>query len=133
MSINKKHGENDSTNKKKNKNFGYTPNFEDAQKFGTLLKFQENFFTSKFHERLVVLSNVGLMYFEENEKCPKGIIPIIGTTVKFLNALGNEKLYCFELKTTNEESYIFASKIKKEIFDWIQEFSIIKKKYFLNV
>ena len=133
LSINKKHGENYSTNKKKNKNLGYIPNFEDAQKFGTLLKYQENFFSSKFNERLVVLSNVGLMYFEENEKCPKVIIPIIGTTIKFLNVLGNEKLYCFQLKTINEESYIFASKIKKEIFDWIQEFSIIKKKYFLKL
>ena len=133
LSINKKHGEKDSTNKKKNKNFGYTPNFENAQKFGTLLKYQENLFSSKFHERLVVLSNVGLMYFEENEKCPKVIIPIIGTTINFINVLGYEKLYCFQLITTNEESYIFASKIKKEFFDWIQEFSNIKKNYFFKL
>ena len=133
LAMNKKHGDNDSINKKKHKNFVCTPNFENAQKIGILLRLQENFFSSKFQERFVVLCNLGLMYFEENEKCPKVIIPIIGTTIKFLTAIGNEKLYCFKLKTINEECHIFGSKIKKEILDWIEEFSIIKKKYFLKL
>ena len=42
-------------------------------------------------------------------------------------------MYCFQLKTINEEAYIFGSKIKKEIFDWIHEFSLIKKRYFLKL
>ena len=58
---------------------------------GILYKYQENFFSASFHERLVVLCCLGLMYFEENEKCPKVIIPIIGTTIKSLTIKGVEK------------------------------------------
>ena len=131
--INKKVGENDSINSKKSKIFINTPNFENAQKIGILYKYQENFFSASFHERLVVLCCLGLMYFEENEKCPKVIIPIIGTTIKSLTIKGVEKLYCFQLKVKNDEIYIFGSKIKKEIIDWINEFSLVKKKYFFEV
>ena len=132
--IKKKVGENDSLNSKKSKMFINTPNFENAQKFGILYKYQENFFSASFHERLVVLCCLGLMYFEENEKCPKVIIPIIGTSIKTLTINNTtEKLYCFQLKVKNDENYIFGSKIKKEIIDWINEFSLIKKKYFLKL
>jgi hypothetical protein len=133
LTTKKKHGENESINLKKIKVLTYTPNFENAQKIGILFKYQENFFSSKFQEKLVVLCDLGLLYFEENEKIPKVIIPIIGTTIKFYIVQGSDKLYCFQLKTINEESYIFGSKIKKEIFDWIYEFSLIKRKYFLQL
>ena len=129
----KKQGENDTINLKKIKVFSYSPNFENAKKIGILLKYQENFFSAKFHEKLVVLCDLGLLYFDENDKVPKIIIPIIGTTIKFYIVQGSDKIYCFQLKTINEESYIFGSKIKKEIFDWIHEFSIVKKKYFLQL
>ena len=132
--IKKKVGENDSLNSKKSKMFINTPNFENAQKFGILYKYQENFFSASFHERLVVLCCLGLMYFEENEKCPKVIIPIIGTSIRTLTINNTtEKLYCFQLKVKNDENYIFGSKIKIEIIDWINEFSLIKKKYFLKL
>ena len=56
------------------------------------------------------------MYFEENEKSPKVIIPIIGTSIKSMVILqGNDKLYCFQIKIINEECYIFESKCKNEI------------------
>ena len=128
----KKNGDNEL---KKTKIFNFTPNFENAQKIGILCKYQENFFCSTFQEKFVVLCCLGLMYFDENEKAPKVIIPIIGTNIKFLSfqVQENEKLYCFQLKTINDEAYIFGSKIKKEIFDWIHEFSLIKKKYFLKL
>ena len=133
FTIRKKHGDNDSNNIKKNKIFTHTPNFENAIKLGILWKYQENFFISKFQEKLVVLCCLGLMYFEENEKSPKVIIPIIGTTIKYYTFEGTEKLYCFQLKTINDDIFIFGTKIKKEIFDWIHEFSLVKKKYFLKL
>ena len=123
----KKQGEIDS---KIAKIITYTPNYENAQKFGILSKYQENFFGAKFQDRLVVLCCLGLMYFDENEKIPKAIIPIIGTTIKFLIVQWPEKYYCFQLKSINDDSYIFGSKTKIEIFDWIREFSLVKKQYF---
>ena len=122
----------DVINLKKTKIFKYTPNFENAIKLGILYKFQENFFINKFHERLVALCGLGLMYFEENDKCPKAVIPIIGSTIKFV-FYQVDRLYCFQLKTINDESYTFGSKIKKETLDWIQEFSNFKTKFFLKL
>ena len=80
----KKTGDSDTINLKKTKIIRGTPNFENAQKVGILSKYQENFFINKFHERLVVLCDLGLMYFEENEKIPKVLITIIGTTIKLV-------------------------------------------------
>ena len=70
------------------------------------------------------------MYFDEYEKIPKVIIPIIGTTIKFLIVQWPEKYYCFQLKSINDDSYIFGSKAKIEILDWIREFSLVKEQYF---
>lgn len=129
--IRKRNGENEIINLKKY--FTYTPNLENALKIGVLYKYQENFFSSKFHEKLVVLCCLGLMYFEENEKSPKAIIPIIGTTIKTYHSFGGtDKYYCFQLKTINSDSYIFGSKIKKEISDWLNEFSLVQKRYIIK-
>ena len=128
----KKYGENDSTNLKKAKIITYSPNFENAQKFGILYKYHEYFFSAKFTEKLVVLCCLGLIYFEENERIPKAIIPIIGTSIKSLTVKGvqgSETYYCFQLKTINDEIHIFGSQTKIEIFDWIREFLLFKKKY----
>ena len=130
----KKNGENnDLSSIKKTKIFTFTPNFENAQKMGILSKYQENIFSAKFNEKLVILCGIGLIYFEENEKTPKSIIPIIGTTIKYLTVQNSERLFCFQLKTLNDETYIFGSKNQKEIMDWIHEFSLIKKNYFMKL
>ena len=117
----------------KNKIFQFTPNFENAQKIGVLLKYKENIFSGSFHEKLIVLSSIGLMYFDENSKIPKDIIPVIGTTIKFIVVQVNKKIYCFKMKTINNEVYIFGSFQKKEIFDWLKELAHFKKVYHLKM
>jgi hypothetical protein len=117
----------------KNKIFQFTPNFENAQKIGVLLKYKENIFSGSFHEKLIVLSSIGLMYFDENSKIPKDIIPVIGTIIKFIVVQVNKKIYCFKMKTINNEIYIFGSVQKKEIFDWLKELAHFKKVYHLKM
>ena len=113
----------------KNKMFNVTPNFENAQKVGILLKYQENIFSGSFHKKLVVLCPLGLIYFNDNCKTPKAIIPIIGTTIKTIIVQTNEKIYCFKLITINDEIYIFGSIKKREIFDWRKEIIHFRKTY----
>ena len=113
----------------KNKLFNLTPNFENAQKIGMLLKYEENIFSSSFHKRLVVLCSIGLLYFNDNYRHPKIIIPIIGTSIKQINIQTNETVYCLKLITINEETYIFGSLKKSEIMDWNKELYIFRKKY----
>ena len=113
----------------KNKMFSLTPNFENAQKIGILLKYQETIFSASFHKKLVVLCSLGLLYFNDNYKAPKAIIPIIGTSIKGIVVQTNEKIYCIKLITINNETYIFGSLKKKEILDWKKEILNFKKIY----
>ena len=94
-----------------------------------LLKYEENIFSSSFHKRLVVLCSIGLLYFNDNYRHPKIIIPIIGTSIKQINIQTNETVYCLKLITINEETYIFGSLKKSEIMDWNKELYIFRKKY----
>ena len=117
----------------KNKQFIISPNFENAQKIGVLLKYKENFFSASFQEKLIVLCSIGLMYFDENINSPQKIIPIVGTTIKFIVVQLNRKIYCLKLKTINDEIYIFGSLQKREIFDWLKELAYFKKIYHMKM
>ena len=117
----------------KNKMFILTPNFENAQKIGVLLKYKESIFSGSFQEKLIVLCSIGLMYFDENRRTPKEIIPIIGTTIKFLVVQLNKKIYCLKMKTINDEEHIFGSIKKREIFDWLKELAHFKKVYNMEI
>ena len=117
----------------KNKLFLITPNFENAQKFGVLLKYKETIFSASFQEKLIVLCSIGLMYFDENSNSPKDIIPIVGTTIKFIVVQVNKKIYCLKLKTIDEGVYIFGSLQKREIFDWLKELAHYKKVYHMKM
>ena len=114
---------------KKNKNFLITPNFETSIKYGFLLKYKENFFSGSFYKKFVVLSDIGLIEFSKSpDIIPKIIIPIVGSIVKYL-AMKDYNLYCFRIRTPDDKTYIFGSKNKKEIFDWIEELVRYKKRY----
>ena len=114
---------------KKNKNFLITPNFEISLKFGFLLKYKENFFSGSFYKKFIVLSDIGLLEFSKNtDNVPKMIIPIIGSLVKY-TFMKDFDLYCFRIKTPDDKSYIFGSKNKKEIMDWIEELVTYKEEY----
>ena len=114
----------------KNKMFNLTPNFEMAQKVGLLLKYQENMFSARFNEKLVALCSIGLIYFSDNSKTPKEIIPLVGTAIKPIIVMqGSDKIYCLKFTTINEEKYIFGSLIKRELLDWKKEITYFLKMY----
>lgn len=114
----------------KNKMFNLTPNFENAQKVGLLMKYQDSMFSARFNEKLVALCSIGLIYFSDNSKTPKEIIPLIGTAIKpIIVVQGSDKIYCLKFTTINEEKYIFGSLIKRELLDWKKEISYFIKMY----
>ena len=131
--INKKNGEEEKIHTIKNNLFSLTPNFENAQKVGILLKYKSGFFSSSFQEKLIVLCSIGLIIFDDDYKTPKNIIPIIGTTIKFIVVQLNKKIYCLKMKTIKDETFIVGSSQKKEIFDWLKEFAEYKKIYQLKM
>ena len=115
---------------KNRKDILLTPNFENAQKIGILLKYQENFFSAYFDEKIVVLTSIGLIIFDKNIfNKPQLIVPIIGSGIKSITANYKKKLYCFKIKTINNESFTFGSSKNKEINDWIKELKKYKDLY----
>ena len=93
-------------------------------------KYQENFFSAYFDEKIVVLTSIGLIVFDKTYfNKPQIIIPIIGSAIKSIVANDKKKLYCFKIKTINNEAFIFGSNNKKEINDWMKELNSYKDLY----
>ena len=109
-------------------NFHIAPNFDGAIKLGYLWKLTGTFF-SKFKEKLVVLTNVGLLYFDDPNRPPKKLIPIIGSEILEIKESKYRKKHCFEIKTLNGESYVFACNSKDDLESWHTEFNKFKKNY----
>ncbi len=109
-------------------NFSVAPNFDGAQKLGYLTKLSGTLFY-RWNERLVVLTNVGLLYFEDPNKQPKKLIPIIGSDVLRIEEKKYKKKHCFEIKTLNGESYVFATNSNEDLESWLHEFKLFKKNY----
>jgi hypothetical protein len=58
------------------------PNFENAQKLGYLDKYYKGLFGGRFREKFLVLTDIGLLYFDDpTEKQPKSLIPIFGSDI----------------------------------------------------
>jgi hypothetical protein len=108
-------------------NFLIAPNFENAQKMGYLDKLSGGFFT-RFHEKLVVLTNIGLLYFDDPAKPPKKLIPIIGSLIYAIEEKKYKRKYCFEIQS-NGEVYVFGTKTEEELNSWINEFNQFTKCY----
>lgn len=66
-------------------NYRSSPNFDDAQKMDYLEKWGKFFLKGSFKEKLVVLTDIGLLYFDEPSKPSKRIIKIIGSTIFSVN------------------------------------------------
>jgi len=109
-------------------NLFIAPNFENAQKLAYIEKLCGGFF-SRFKEKLVVLSNIGLMYFNDPKEPPRKLIPIVGSEIYAVEEKKHSKKNCFEIKTLNNEIYVFAVKTKDDLDSWIKEFKTFKINY----
>jgi len=109
-------------------NLFIAPNFENAQKLGYIEKLCGGFF-QRFKEKLVVLTNIGLMYFNDPKDPPRKLIPIIGSKIDLVEEKKYNKRNCFEIKTLNNKIYVFAVKTKDDLIAWSKEFDSFKENY----
>ena len=105
-----------------------TPNYENAIKIGYLLLYKEGFFRNSFKEKFIVLTNIGLMFFDKPNDTPFSLIPIIGSEIKTID-YNRFNLYAFSIKTPKGEMYIFATKSESECTSWNEEFKQIRFVY----
>ena len=104
-------------------------NFQTAIKLGYLTKINEGYIFNQFHEKLVVLTDFGLFYFDNPTVSPKKLIPIIGSEIIPIESKFNEKKYVFEIRTLNKNKIVFGTDDKEEYEDWISMFNEVKAKY----
>ena len=104
-------------------------NFQTAIKFGYLTKINEGYIFNQFHEKLVVLTDFGILYFDNPTVSPKRLIPIIGSDIIPLESKFKERKFAFEIRTLNKNKIVFGTDDKDEYKDWIKVFNDIKSKY----
>ena len=103
-------------------------NFQTAIKLGYLIKINEGYVFTQYHEKLVVLTDFGLFYFDNPIVAPKRLVSIIGSEIKDLKNKFGEKLFSFQIITLNKYKIIFGSYCKEEYEEWIEILNNIKRK-----
>ena len=104
-------------------------NFQTAIKLGYLIKINEGYIFTQYHEKLVVLTDFGLFYFNNPTVAPKKLISIIGAEINDLKNKFGEKLFCFEIIAMNKYNIVFGSYCKNDYEEWLEKLKEIKKKY----
>ena len=105
--------------------------FQNAIKLDYLYKMRSGMFSYSFVEKLVVLTNVGLLYFDDPTKPPRKLVAIVGSEIGKVEDGNNKygKEFCFEIKTLNKEHLVFAAKSEEDLNDWINELNKMKMQY----
>ena len=114
----------------KDKIFTTLSNFDGALKVGYLLKLNPHFIKFKlFSQRLVVLTSIGLIVFDDPTKPPERLYPIIGSQISKASFEKYKKANCFEIKTLAGEVKVFAAYKEREMNSWLEEFNRVKEDF----
>ena len=114
----------------KDKIFTTLSNFDGAIKIGYLQKLNPHLKHFKlFNQRLVVLSSIGLIVFDDPTKPPERLYPIIGSEIKQVSPQKYKKSNCFEIKTLAGEVKVFAAYKEREMTSWLEEFNKVKEDF----
>ena len=103
-------------------------NFQTAIKIGYLIKINEGYIFTQYHEKIVVLTDFGLFYFDNPIVAPKRLVSIIGAEIKDLKTKFGEKLFSFQITTLNKYKIIFGSYCKEEYEEWLEILNDAKRK-----
>ena len=104
-------------------------NFQNAIKLDYLYKMTAGLFSYNFTEKFVVLTGVGLLYFDNPNKPPKNLIPIIGSEINEVKEKKYGRPFCFEIKCLNKYNVVFATKSKEELNQWLNAFKQMNNTY----
>ena len=109
----------------KDKIFTTLSNFDGAIKIGYLLKLSPYIFRV-FSQRLVVLTSIGLIVFDDPTKPPERLYPIIGSHIEKVLPEKYKRANCFEIITLSGEVKVFAAYKEREMNSWLEEFKKVK-------
>jgi len=102
-------------------------NFLNALKIGYLYKRSESLFRS-WTEKFCVLTNVGLLYYDDPNKRPRNLFPIIDSTIKLLPKEKYDREYVFSIVSFNLEIE-FAAAGKEDYESWMRAFKRLQQEF----
>lgn len=102
-------------------NFYVVPHFKNSKKVGYLLKWSSSFFSGEFKEKLVIISDCQLTYFDNpQDELPKRQVSLVNSKiVKIVQKEGSGK-YCFSVELSSSETMIFSAETNEEMEDWME-------------
>ena len=102
-------------------------NFDGAIKVGYLLKLHHYFRT--FDQRLVVLTSIGLILFDDPTKAPERLYPIINSKIEKDLSRKYKRDNVFEITTIAGEVKVFAAYKEREMNAWLEEFRKVQENF----
>ena len=112
----------------KDKIFSTLSNLDGAIKIGYLQKMNQLIFKT-FSEKLVALTSIGLIVFNDPHKPPERLYPIIGSKITKAIATKYKRQNCFEILTPSGETKVFSAYKERDLNSWIEEFEKVKKDF----
>lgn len=105
-----------------------------AKKLGYLDYYSRGTFFSAFELKLIVISDVGLMVFNDSKDPNPKIIPIISSEITKVEKKKYDRDFCFEIKRlgTNVKSECFSCKSKEDLNSWLSEIENLKSQYYIK-
>jgi hypothetical protein len=101
-----------------------SPNFVNSHMCGYLEKRSESWFKS-WTEKFCVLTNVGLLYYNDPVKRPRNLFPTIDAVIDHVPESVYNRKFVFRMSTF-AFNIVFAAKSKQEYDSWITGFSLLK-------
>ena len=122
------------TKKKKSNNVNFTSlpimaDFEGAKKIGYLYKQGQILGYKNFNERFVVLTEIGLLYFDDPPKQPRRLIPITNCDLFYPPEPKYKRDYVIEILSINSELYVFAAMNMEDFVSWRNELEALRNEY----
>ena len=99
-------------------------NFVNAYMVGYLDKKSENWFKS-WTEKFCVLTNVGLLYYDDPSKRPRNLFPSLTAAITPISVNSFNRKFVFKLKSFNTE-LILAAKSEDDYDNWMKGFNKLR-------
>ena len=111
--------------------FNYFPYFEYCNYFGYLLRYKQ-ILKSKFVEKFIVLTDMGLIIFNNPLLPPKHIISLEKSKINKYKGITYGKPFGFEIISYNQ-TYIFFAKTEECLNKWVIEIQKITQRYLYDI
>ena len=113
----------------KDKIFSELSNFDGAQKIGYLFLYKGKYIVNIFKEKFFILTSIGLIMFDDPSSPPSKLYPIIGSKYSKFEGTKYGRENCFQITLLSGKVKVFATRKKREMESWLNEFEKINKEF----